>query len=238
MSKLNNKESQGKDKYYSYELRPVLLNILSLVLLVFMIFSLTVIFKLNFDMEIGPFDIVLYLFWFILHEILHGIGFGIFKNTEWKYITFGMLLEKGIFYCMCKQEISKKNILVAIAFPFFFIGVVTLIISIYTNSFILFSLSILNIAGAIGDIIMFMAIVTMPKDVRYIDTDDQMSFTMISKEKLKNKYFGIKLKETGIYNYEKMKSKDLKKINISKLSLIFLIFILVCTLINVLGFIL
>ena len=219
-------------KYYSYEINPVLLNILATILFIFLLAILPIAFNLSFTSNITPLFFVLIFFWLILHEILHAVGFGIFKGTKWSNITLGMLIEKGIFYCMCKQEISKANILVAIAFPFFFIGIVTLIIAIFINSFLLYFLSIINIAGAIGDIVMFFAILSMPKEVKYLDIDDQLTFTMISEKPLKEKYFSIVLKDSGKYNFEKMKSKDFTKIIISKPSKIFILIILLITIMN------
>ena len=52
-----------------------------------------------------------------LHEFLHGLGFSLGKGVLHKSIVYGAYLEKGIFYCMCKQLICKKDIMVSLLFP-------------------------------------------------------------------------------------------------------------------------
>jgi len=92
--------------------------------------------------------------WLIIHELLHGLGFILFNEVNPKNITLGMFLEKGVFYCMCKQKISKKVILTSLLFPLTIIGIITLIIGMIINNYELVCLSILNIVSAIGDIMM------------------------------------------------------------------------------------
>ena len=81
---------------------------------------------------------------------------------------------------------------------------------------------------------MFIAILKMPKDIEYLDLDDPTSFNIISKTKLKKKYFSLKLKEETIYD-PKIKALDNKFITISPISKIFLmVFFLVVLLISIL----
>ena len=57
-------------------------------------------------------------------------------------ITYGIALEKGVLYCMCKQPTSKKVIMTSLLFPFTIIGIFTLIIGTSLNSYYLVLLSI------------------------------------------------------------------------------------------------
>ena len=144
-------------KLYKFKLDLVFLNIGSIVL--FLICFIPVIifnkdFIINFDFNL----VVLLILWMGLHELLHGIGFGIFKGVNKNNIKYGIQLESGIFYCMCKQKISKTNILVSLMFPFTFIGLVTLILGLIFKNSSLIMLSLVNIAGAIGDLAMFISI--------------------------------------------------------------------------------
>ena len=86
--------------------------------------------------------------------------------------------------------------------------------------------------GAIFDLIMTYQISRMPKDVMFAEFDDPDAYYLISKKDLtKYKTIGLKIVETGEYDSKKIKSKDRKRIEITKKSYIYLIiFILICLL--------
>ena len=185
--------------YYTYTLDITILNILSLILFV-ILSSLIFIIEYHDNYIITNSSstiIILMLLWLVIHEILHGIGFAIFKSVTKKNITYGIALEKGILYCMCKQPISKKVIMTSLLFPFTIIGIFTLIIGTSLNSYYLVLLSIINIVSSIGDLTMTFYFLKCPKDITYLDLDDCTSFTVISSTNLENiKVLGIKLIKT------------------------------------------
>lgn len=230
--------SRDNLKYYTYELNIGILNVLAILL--FLILFL-LMYLLGYDLEKLflaegiVVTLVLLVFWLMLHEVLHGIGFSIFKSVDRKNVVYGMALEKGVFYCMCKQKISKRVIFTALLFPLVIIGIITLIIGCVLNNYLLMLLSILNIMGSIGDIMMCIYFIKCPKDVMYLDLDDCTSFTVLSKSDLsKVKVFGIKLIQNGIYN-DKMVPKLKDKLVISKASWYVLIVIFILMLIEVIG---
>ena len=223
-------------KYFTYNLDMVYLNILSIVIFGAVIGVVGFLERndhyLMENFNSGDFRalailLVLMVFWLILHEIIHGIGFGLFKEVSKKNICFGMALEKGVFYCMCKQKISKKVILTSLLFPLTFIGIVTLIIGMIINSYTLVVLSVMNIAGAVGDMVMTLYFLKVSNDIIYVDLDDCTSFTVLSKEDLSSiDSRGVILKDSGIFN-EDMCAKDKRRIVISKPSYMILIGLLV-----------
>ena len=144
-----------------------------------------------------------------------------------KNITYGIEREKGIMYAMCKEKISKLNILIALIFPLFFTGIVTYIIGIIINNNILLVLSIINIASASGDIVMFWDILKMPHNIKYVDLDDTTGFTIVSEYDLsKRNYFGLTLNKYGKYD-NNIRAYKHKKLYISKFSCaIFIIFLI------------
>ena len=222
-----------KEKYYTYKLNLNILNILSIIL--FLIVSIIVLLIEKNDNYIINYNFNFFIYmilWLFLHEILHGIGFGIYKNVNKKNIVFGIALEKGIFYCMCKQNIKRKIILTSLLFPITIIGIITLIIGMIINNFTLIFLSILNIVSSIGDIVMIIYFIRV-KDVTYLDLDDITSFTVLSKEDITNvKVIGIELIDKGIYNKNKMKAKNKKRLTITKTSYIILLIIVILYILN------
>lgn len=163
--------------------------------------------------------IILYL---MLHELLHSIGYYLY-GAKYKNIIYGIELEKGIFYCLCKQNVNKKNIMNSLMFPLFYIGIITYILSFIFNSHYLLILSLFNISGCVGDIFTFLFISKLDKDIEFSEFDDTTSFGIYSNKDLsKGKYLGIKYIETK----EELNRNDFKKIKVSKISYIILILML------------
>ena len=140
-------------KYYNYALKIGILNILSIILFILCFIIVVPIYGVITLTNI-PLMMILSILYLMLHEVVHYIGFIINKEVNSKNIVMGAELEKGIFYCMCKQKISKKTILISIFSPLTTLGFITLIIAMFFKLDLLIFLSILNISGSIGDIIM------------------------------------------------------------------------------------
>lgn len=215
-----------KSRYYTYKLNMIVLNIFAIILFI-IIGSIVFILecKDNYVIDFNFMLFILLMFlWMIIHEILHGIGFSMFKDVNKRNIVYGMAIERGVFYCMCKQNIGKRVILTSLFFPVIFIGLVTLIIGMVVNNFLLIYLSIINIVSSVGDIIMIIYFFKCPDDIIYLDLDDITSFTVVSKKDLRNiRVLGIELISTGIYDDREMVAKDYKKITITKFSRLILV---------------
>ena len=224
-------------KYHIFKLKVMTLNIISIVLLV-VFFVITGLLFPEIMYQMGLlFDnykncllfLPLMLFYFGFHEILHAIGYVIHGANKEK-ITFGAELEKGVFYCLCKDEINKKNVLFSLMYPLFFIGIVTYIISIIFNYPLLLLLSIMNICGSAGDIMYFIFIVKLDRNVLFSEMDDGTSFALISSDDpSKYKHYGLEYCGTS----SSISRKDFTRIKISKVSLVVLIFCLICLIIGI-----
>lgn len=211
-------------KYYKYKMNLVTINIVAIFFTAFLLILYVMLFREG-EYKFGTFIYI--VLWLLLHEIIHGIAFMSFPEVDNKNVTYGAKLESGIFYCMCKQRISKKVIYTSLLAPFTVIGVITLIIAYIFNLRTLGLLSIFNISGAIGDLMMTFLFMKMPKDIMYMDLDDCEGFTVLSKEDLsKNKYFGFKLIESGKVTKD-LAPKDFRKFNCSKPSAVILIVIFI-----------
>lgn len=220
-------------KYYKFGFDMTLLNVLSVVLFIIVITPTMFYFRY---IDITFVTIIYAFLWLVFHELIHGLGFLINKGVHFKNITFGALLEKGILYCMCKQRINKKAILLSLLSPLVLIGIVTLILSLIINNGTLAFLSCMNIAGAIGDIVMFIMILRMPKDTEYTDLDDPASFILISNDDL-SKYLvpGVNVTETGVYDEAKMIPTDFRKVVVSKVSMVVFGLIFVYVIVRIIG---
>lgn len=210
-------------KYYVYEMNGVTLQIISVIFLIIMLF-ITFFFFNEIIMTDKDFELIFLLIipYLILHELLHSLAY-VINGAKFKNITYGAHLEKGILCCLCKQNISKRNILISLLFPFVIIGVITYIIGTLTNNIVLIWLSILNISGCSADLIMFFDLLKL-KDFEYSEYDNPMAFGLYTNKDLsKTKLFGLKY----IGETKSLEKNNMKKISISKFSIItFIIFII------------
>lgn len=232
-----------KTKKYIFEYDMNFITIVSVILLVLPCFILVFVpLKKNFfdifeqiTTSSFVFVMIFVLLWMVLHEIIHGLSYQI-NGANSKNVKYGVVLEKGIFYCKCGEFINKKNIMISLMAPFVLIGVVTYIIGIIINSWFLIFLSISNISGAAGDITMFFFFLKRDKNLKFMEVGDTTTFCLETKEDLSNKkFFGVKLKKE-IDDLSELKEKNTGKISITKASIIillcFLIFMLFLTLLE------
>ena len=224
-----------KKKAYVYKFNLVLANILSIVIFaLLMIFTVLIGKSFSFgDCEFVVVLIAMFLY-FMLHEILHGIGY-IIGGAKPKNIKYGICLEKGILYAMSMQEISKKSILISLQMPFMVIGVITYLIGIIFNIELLTFLSMVNIMGASLDIVMFLYILRLPSDTIYSESGNNDEFVLISSSDLrKKKCMFFRVTEVKDYKEEDYIFKDFQKFEISRFSVvIFMILLFDYFLINV-----
>ena len=210
-------------KYYKYKIKLGVGNIFASIILILLLILLYFTFD-NYYFNLTYNKVIIMIGYFILHELLHYIGYLINKNVKNKDLCLGMCLEKGVMYCRCTNEISRTAVMISLLTPFTVIGIISLIISyIFDMPFLAF-LSVSNIAGSYFDILMFIQMLKMPKDIKFAEYDECDAYYIISNKDLTNiKTKGISLVETDKYNKIKLKSKDNKKIEISIFSIIILI---------------
>lgn len=227
-----------KKEYYIFKIKLTALNILAnasfIVLfgIVFLLFPSTIIkfFEYFDNIKFCILFLPITMLYMSLHEVLHMIGYLLY-GADFKKITFGMELEKGVFYCLCKQDISRKNILNSVMYPLFYIGVLTFIIGIIFKLPLLTVLSLLNISGASADIMYFLFIIKLDKNIKFSELDDGTSFAILSDKDVSTiKHIGLEY----VGKKSNIERNDFKKIKVSKLSYIVLIlcllFIVFCIL--------
>lgn len=208
----------NKKKAYIFKMNMIPANILSFIILVVTFIIASLLLGESILQDYNSFVlIVCILGYFALHEFLHGVGYFL-GGCKLKNIQFGICLEKGIFYAMAYQEITKKNILISLQMPFMIIGVITLIISTIFKLPLLALLSVINFSGASLDLMMFLYILRI-KNVTYSESGEPNEFILITDCDLKKKkslFFTIKnIKDYKCEDYIFPKKK---KIVISKFS--------------------
>ena len=210
-------------KYYKYKIKLGVGNIFASIILILLLILLYFTFD-NYYFNLTYNKVLIMIGYFILHELLHYIGYLINKNVKNKDLCLGMCLEKGVMYCRCTNEISRTAVMISLLAPFTVTGIISLIITyIFDMPFLAF-LSVSNIAGSYFDILMFIQMLKMPKDIKFAEYDECDAYYIISNKDLTNiKTKGIFLVKTESINKDKLKSKNNKKIEISIFSIIILI---------------
>lgn len=213
---------EKKKGYYKFELNMMLANIIAIVEVI-IILILNYIFKW---IDIANISYILMfaliIFYTIFHEILHGIAFSL--NTEdKKSIKYGVLLEKGVCYAACQSGISKKGVIISLLFPTIILTILPLPFAIYYHLEALTFCALYNFIGAIGDIIMTIFVIKLPSNIQYIDYDITIGATFLSTSDL-SKYSSkfMKLIEKGEHKSSNI-DNGVKRIYISKTSIIILI---------------
>ena len=215
------KKKYTKKSYYLFKMNTLFLNGFSLILIVLCALFFMLIYG-NKTIEVLQSSmgiiIVLYIPYLILHEQLHSLAYVIY-GADFKNITFGAHLEKGVLCCLCKQRISKRNILHSLLYPFTIIGVITLIIGLVIDYPVLVILSLINIAGCSGDLVMFYHLSKL-NDFEFSEYDDPIAFGLYTKNDFsKLNMFGLDY----VGKKASLERKDLRKVVISKQSVIMLV---------------
>ena len=217
---------------YIYKMKLGPANVLCLGIIAILYIFTIIVFHVDMRFDNPLILFILIILYLMLHEFLHGVGYFI-GGVKRHNIQYGIRLEKGIFYAMAYQELTKKNILISLQMPFMVIGVITYIIGIIFNIPLLVLLSIINISGASMDLAMFFYICRL-KNITYSESGEPDEFVLISSEDLtKKKSLFLKVVETKKYKREDYIFKVDKKIDITRTSIIIiLVFILlgaICT---------
>lgn len=216
-----------QEKKYFYEMDSVALNVISIVLLVIILVITKIIYGLDISRTNYNIGLILLIPYLVLHEILHSVAY-VVNGAKFNRITYGIHLEKGILCCSCKQEVKKHNILWSLMYPFLFIGVITYIIGVIYKIDILVMLSIVNISGCSGDLIMFFNFLGL-KNFKFFEYDNPLGFGIVTEENMeKKKMFALKRIEED--NFKQTVSK---KVSVSKTSIVVLILYFALCLISI-----
>ena len=215
-------------KYYKFELKMVWANVISLLLFIVGFIVLGITYPNTIEFGSYSFLVVFLsmIIYLVIHELIHGISFMCFCKDK-KNVKYGAMLEKGVLYAMCQERISKKGIIISLLAPTIVLTCIALIPAYIFKIDLLAMLSIFNLAGATGDLMMTTFAIKLPKDSKYIDYDNVIGFYLISKEdlsKLKSQF--LKFIESG-KDSDKLINKDIKPIYISKCSWIVIAFLAV-----------
>lgn len=101
---------------------------------------------------------ILFFLFFILgivvHELLHGLAFGLFAKSGFKSIRFGFIKEYLTPYCHCKEPLKLKHYFIGALLPAVVLGVVPIILSFIMGSLFWLIFGIAFFSAAAGDFLV------------------------------------------------------------------------------------
>lgn len=102
----------------------------------------------------------------VVHEKIHGWFWSIGAENGSKDIEFGFMKETLTPYCTCASPLSKPLYILGSMMPMTILGVIIGIISVFTGSIVLLIISVIQIMGGAGDILISAMLLFRKSDAK------------------------------------------------------------------------
>lgn len=106
---------------------------------------------------------------FVVHELIHGLGWMLASGCGWKNISFGFMWSALMPYCHCDVPMRMKAYRIGGLAPLVILGILPLVIGLAWGSYSLTCFGVFLTIGAIGDIMMICVLRHEPADKMVID---------------------------------------------------------------------
>jgi ABC-type multidrug transport system permease subunit len=194
------KEKKEEEGYITKDLtiNPILVNILAIfisipILLIcvftYLRFAGTIDFQVIRDMGMLNFILVyfpLYTLLTIIHELIHGLCWGICAKDHFKKVEFGIFWKYLTPYCTIQSPLKKWQYILGTSMPTIVLGIIPFIFSIIFASTHLFIISIGMILGGVGDLMVLIRLLCFAprnKIISYIDHPYKCGLVAFIKDK-------------------------------------------------------
>ena len=120
----------------------------------------------------------------VVHELIHGLFWGIFAQNHFKDISFGFMKEYLTPYCNCKTPLKKSEYVIGSLMPLIILGFGLTAASIFIGSEPLLLLGVIMVSGAAGDVIASYRIIKYKKqksEMLIMDHPTQVGFVVFEK---------------------------------------------------------
>lgn len=133
-----------------------------LIMLPFMALAFWIYYHVNgFDLDCLSLGFVVALLVFItcltiLHELIHGITWGLFAKNHFHSIDFGIIWSSFSPYCTCSEPLKKWQYLLGVAMPTLVLGGGVAVVAVMANQLLLFFLAEYMILSGGGDFLIIL----------------------------------------------------------------------------------
>lgn len=98
--------------------------------------------------------IVSFIVLIVVHELIHGVTWGILSGRHFKDIEFGFIKEYLTPYCTCSTPLNKPKYITGALMPLLILGIIPTIAAIFMNSFLLLIIGLVMVMAAGGDVMI------------------------------------------------------------------------------------
>ncbi len=127
----------------------------------------------------GTFDLlgmllvlVAFLALIVVHELIHGLVWGICAKRHWKAVSFGVIWKYLTPYCTCDEPLSRRAYVAGALAPTIVLGLVPVAVAYVTGSILWLGIGLLMILGGGGDLAIVLKMLRFKPDgadVLYLD---------------------------------------------------------------------
>lgn len=87
----------------------------------------------------------------VVHELIHGIVWGLCLDQKFKGIEFGFIWRLLTPYCTCTKPLKQKAYVIGSAMPTLLLGHLPAVYAVFTGNLFLFLIGMIMITGGAGD---------------------------------------------------------------------------------------
>lgn len=116
----------------------------------------------------------------VVHELLHGLGWGLFCKNGFKSISFGVIWKMLTPYCHCKEPLFFRAYLFGGLLPFFVLGIVPLAVALVIGNAWVLAFALISILGAGGDLTI-ASMLMKHRDALVVDHPSECGFYAYTK---------------------------------------------------------
>ncbi len=98
--------------------------------------------------------ILLFIVGIAVHELIHGLLFGLFAEGGFKSVKFGILWEYLTPYCHCDEPLKLRHYMLGAVMPGVLMGFIPSIVSLFNGSLMWLILGVVFISAAAGDFLV------------------------------------------------------------------------------------
>lgn len=175
--------------------------------------------------------ILIVILWLLMYEIIRGFILGMGTNAS---IVFR--LDKGEIYSKCNKYVYKKRLYFALIVPIIILGVIPFTMGFIFKSLLVLFLAMLTFIFNVKDIFILILLMFLNSGYfKYREVGDRNKFILaLRKDFVDNKNILIKEVIEVDEDSEEYKIKD-EYITISKVTVIFLLVLILLTVLGVIG---
>lgn len=118
----------------------------------------------EFSLKLSLLLVPILLLLIVLHELIHGITWGIFAENHFHSIDFGVIWNALTPYCTCSEPIKKWQYMLGAAMPTLVLGGGTAIVAVVTGQLLWFFISELMLLSGGGDFLILLKILLYRSD--------------------------------------------------------------------------